>query len=49
MYVDAAYYHRWSSMVYLSDGLSVTIMSPAKTAESIKMLFGPWTQMGPMY
>ena len=28
-------------------GRSVAIVSPAKTAELIKMLFGLWTRMGP--
>jgi len=28
--------------------LSVTIMSPAKMAEPIEMLFGLWTRVGPM-
>jgi len=31
-----------------SVGLSVTIVSPAKTAELIEMPFGLWTQVGPM-
>jgi len=31
----------------LSVGLSVTVMSPAKTAEPIEMLFGLWTRVGP--
>jgi len=35
----------WS--VCLSVSLSVTIMSPAKTAELIEAPFGLWTQMGP--
>jgi len=30
----------------LSVGLSVTIVSPAKTAESVDMLFGMWTRVG---
>ena len=34
-------------MVCLSDGLSVTIVSPAKTAEPIEMPFGLWTRVGP--
>jgi len=29
-----------------SVGLSVTIVSPAKTAEQIKMPFGLWTRVG---
>ena len=28
-------------------GLSATIVSPAKAAEPIEMLFGTWTQVGP--
>jgi len=28
-------------------GLSVTLVSPAKTAEVIEMLFGLWTRMDP--
>jgi len=35
----------WS--VSWSVGLSVIIVSPAKLAESIEMLFGIWTQVGP--
>jgi len=35
----------WS--VSWSVGLSVIIVSPAKVAESIKMLLGIWTQVGP--
>jgi len=31
-----------------SVGLSVTIVSPAKTADPIKMSFGSWTRVGPM-
>jgi len=30
-----------------SVGLSVTLVSPAKTAEPIEMPFGLWTQVGP--
>ena len=48
MYVDAAYWY--SSVVChvcVSVGLSVTIVSPAKTAESIEMPFGLWTRIGP--
>jgi len=48
-YVDEAYCYRWYSVVCLSVsvGRSVTIVSPAKTAEPIKMPFVLWTQMGP--
>jgi len=49
-YVDAAYcYYRQSSVVCLSVsvGWSVTVFSPVKTAELIKMLFGLWTVVGP--
>ena len=31
----------------LSVGRSVTIVSPAKTAEPIEMAFGLWTRLGP--
>ena len=34
-------------VVGLSVGLSVTIVSPAKTAEPINMPFGSWTRVGP--
>jgi len=45
--VDAAYCYRPSSMVCLS----VTVVSPAKTAELIEMLFGLRTRVaqGTMY
>ena len=50
-YVDAAYCYRLSSVVCrsvcLSVGLSVTLVSPAKTAEPIEMPFGLWAWMGP--
>ena len=42
-YVDAAHCYRLSSVVCRS----VTVMSPAKTAESIEMPFGIWTRVGP--
>jgi len=42
-YVDAAYCYRWSRVVV---GPSVTIMSPAKTAEPVELPFGLWTQVG---
>ena len=51
-YVDAAYCYRLSSVVCQSLvclsvlGLSVTPVSPAKTAEPIKMLCGLWARMG---
>jgi len=35
-----------SSVVCLSVGLSVTVMSPTKTAEPIEMPFRMWTRMG---
>ena len=43
------YRSAWSvgRSVCLSVCLSVTLVSPAKTAELIKMPFGLWTQMGP--
>ena len=37
-----------SSLVCRSVGLSVTLVSPAKTAESIEMPFGLWARIGPM-
>jgi len=43
-YVDEAYCYRLSSVVCLS----VTIVSPAKTAEPIEMPFAVWTRVGPM-
>jgi len=33
--------------VELSVGLSVTLLSPAKTAERIEISFGLWARMGP--
>jgi len=41
MYADAAYCYRRG--VVRSVGLSVTIVSPRKTAEPIEVLFGMWT------
>jgi len=40
---------RWVSLWYVGRSvcLSVTLMSPAKTAELIEMMFGLWAQMGP--
>jgi len=53
-YLDATYCYRPSSVVCrsvcLSVGLScrsVTLLSPAKTAEPIEMPFGLWTQVVP--
>jgi len=46
-YVDAAYCYRPSSVVCLSVGLSVTLVSPAEIAEPIDMSFGMWTWVGP--
>jgi len=43
MYVDAVYCYRPSSMVCRS----VTLVSPAKTAEPIEMPFGLRTRVGP--
>jgi len=43
MYVDAACCYQLSSMVCRS----VTLVSPAKMAEPIKILFGLWAWMGP--
>jgi len=42
-YVDAAYCYRLISVVCQS----VTLVSPAKTAEPIEMPFGLWAQTGP--
>jgi len=42
-YIDAAYYYRLSSVVCLS----VTLVSPAKMAELIEMMFGLRTRVGP--
>jgi len=36
-----------SQSVYLFVCLTVTIVSPAKTAQPIKMMFGVWTWVGP--
>jgi len=49
--VDAVYYYKRSSMVCLTVCRSVTIVSPAKTAEAIEMLFVLWTwrAQGTMY
>ena len=48
MYVDAACsYRRSSMMVCLSVCPSATIVSPAKTAEPIEMLFGVLAPVGP--
>jgi len=46
-YVGAAYSYRPSSMVCLSVGLSVTLVSPAKTAAPIELPFGLRTCVGP--
>ena len=42
-YVDAAYSYRPSNAICLLGCLSVTIVSPAKTAEPIELPFGLWT------
>ena len=53
VYVDAACCYIPSSVVCQSVSLSlsvcrsVTIVSPAKTAEPIEMPFSLWTRMGP--
>jgi len=47
VYVDVACCYRRSSVVCRSVCLSVTIVSPAETAEQIKMLCGLWTWVGP--
>jgi len=41
-YIDAAYCYRVARSVCLS----VTLVSPTKTAEPIEMPFWPWTRMG---
>jgi len=46
VYVDAANCYRPSSVVCRSVGRSVTLVSPAKTAEPIKMPFGLRTRVG---
>jgi len=46
-YVDAACSYRPSSVVCRSVCLSVTLMSPAKTAAPIELPFGLSTQVGP--
>jgi len=43
---SAAGCYRQSSVVCLSVYVSVTIVSPEKTAELINMLFWLWTQVG---
>jgi len=47
MYVVAVYCYRPSSMVCRSVGQSVTLVSRAKTAEPIEMLFGLRARVGP--
>jgi len=47
MYVDTVYCYRQSSVVCLSVGLSVTIVSPAKMAEAIEVPFQLTTWVGP--
>jgi len=46
-YVDAAYCYRPNSVVCRSVCLSVTPVSPAKTAAPIEMPFGLRTRVGP--
>jgi len=46
-YVVAAYCYRSSSVVCPSVCRSVTVVSPAQTAEPIEMLFGLRTRVGP--
>jgi len=46
MCVDAAYCYLPISVVCRSVGPSVTLASPAKTAETIKMPSGLWTGVG---
>jgi len=45
--LHAAYCYRPSSVVCPLVCRSVTLVSPAKTAEPIEMLFRLWTRMGP--
>jgi len=47
MYVDAAYSYRPCSVVCRSVGLSVTLVSPAKTAAPIELPFWLRTWVGP--
>jgi len=47
MYVDVAYCYRPSSVVCRSVGLSVTLVSPAKTAAPIELPFGLKTWVDP--
>jgi len=44
--VDAAYCYQ-CSVICPSVCLSVTIVSPATTADPIEMSFGSWTRVGP--
>jgi len=46
-HVDAAYSDRPSSMVCLPVCRSVTVMSPAKMTEAIKIPFALWTWVDP--
>jgi len=46
LYVHMAYCHRPGSVVCLSVGLSVTVVSPAKTTQPIKMPFWLRSRMG---
>jgi len=46
-YVHAVYCYRLSSMVCRSASRSVALVSPAKMAEPIEMLFGLRTQVSP--
>jgi len=46
-YVDAVHCYRPSSVVCRSVCLSVTLVSPAKTAEPIELPFGLRTRVGP--
>jgi len=47
MYIDAVYCYRLSSVVCQSVGLSVTLVSFAKTAEPVEMPFGLRTWVVP--
>jgi len=46
-YVDAVYYYRPSRLVCPYVSRSVTLVSPAKTAKPIEMLFGLRNRLGP--
>jgi len=47
MYIDAAYRYLLQTELAQSVGLSVTLVSPTKTAELIELPFGLRTWVGP--